>query len=880
MNFMFYDCEVLTSLDLKNFDTSNVKRMQQTFWNCKSLTSLDLSSFNTSNVITMDGMFCGCSSLTSLDLSIFDTSEVKNMHLMFCNCSSLTTLDLSNFDTSNVTNFTGTFSSCNNLQLVNLSNASGKVSEVVSKIPVAATIYVPQGTDVGSRTENVVYCSEGGNTCDNLVINATDKNEILLSSPQTFTVEKITIKNLVPETTYLCYLPFEMDAKANGTFYFFTEYNKTTGNEKVVFNKLYNKEKTTANKPYLFKPKASQDIVIEDVSVSVNTTGETATEGLVGVYDQKNFTSCDANRRVFYYWTGSNFHCVAENDAVDVSRVYLKQDDRMAPDELPVVADDRIAYVVLKNNNSINFQYIEDELEKGGEITDFWYGEDLLNTSAETVPWSGNENVTSLVIDEGFQNVKPKNCSYWFANLTNLEEITGLKNLNTSKTTNMKGMFEGCSSLKSIDLQNFTYDNTFYVTDMSNMFKGCSSLTGLDIKFPAQNVTDMQGMFEGCSSITKLDLGSFYHSSVTNLSNVFKGCSALKSLKWRCSKALNVESVKSMYEGCSSLTTLDVPFSLSPTTLKDMSNMFKGCSNLTSITFSSSQFSITKEGNMEGMFDGCDNLRLLDISKMEYFISDFSFPEMEKYIINRPLTFLPTGVAVTAGRENVVVGNQCEHFVIDYEDANADQLLLSVPHTFTANKITINRNFTENNPHTLYLPFEMSVTDYGTFYTYKDYSGDKVTFSEIEGENTEVNMPYLFVPNKDGVIEITTPTEVSTTPTESTESEIGLVGVYEKKTFTESEANAKIYYGWAEGEFKRAGEGAKVDACRAYLKLPASSLAPARLSVSFDDDGTTGIGTIDNADSDITPAYNLQGQRVYRNYRGLVIKNGKKIINR
>ncbi|MCG5125855.1 DUF285 domain-containing protein, partial [Candidatus Saccharibacteria bacterium] len=41
--------------------------------------------------------------LTTLDLSNFNTSQVTNMYFMFYNMLNLTTLDLSNFDTSQVT---------------------------------------------------------------------------------------------------------------------------------------------------------------------------------------------------------------------------------------------------------------------------------------------------------------------------------------------------------------------------------------------------------------------------------------------------------------------------------------------------------------------------------------------------------------------------------------------------------------------------------------------------------------------------------------------------------------------------------------------------------------------------------------------------------
>ena len=120
--YMFYYCSNLTSLDISNFDTSNVTDMSYMFQECGNLTSLDVSNFNTSNVTNMGYMFGVCSNLTSLDISNFDTSKVTNMNDMFYYCSNLTSLDLSNFDTSNVTNMRYMFSSCQKLTSLDISN--------------------------------------------------------------------------------------------------------------------------------------------------------------------------------------------------------------------------------------------------------------------------------------------------------------------------------------------------------------------------------------------------------------------------------------------------------------------------------------------------------------------------------------------------------------------------------------------------------------------------------------------------------------------------------------------------------------------------------------------------------------------------------------
>ena len=122
MNSMFRSCDYLTSLNVSNWNTTNVTNMSQMFQNCESLTSLDLSNFDTSNVTDMNWMFFNCDKLTSLDLSNWDTSNVTIMSNMFSSCNSLTSLDVSNFDTSKVTTMSSMFSDCIALTSLNISN--------------------------------------------------------------------------------------------------------------------------------------------------------------------------------------------------------------------------------------------------------------------------------------------------------------------------------------------------------------------------------------------------------------------------------------------------------------------------------------------------------------------------------------------------------------------------------------------------------------------------------------------------------------------------------------------------------------------------------------------------------------------------------------
>ncbi len=119
---IFQNCSNLKNIDLTKWNTSNVKSMGQMFNGCKGLTTLNISNFNTSNVTNMSSMFSGCSGLISLDLSNFNTSNVTNMASMFGNCSELTSLDVSSFDTSKVTNMSSMFSGRKKLTQLDLTN--------------------------------------------------------------------------------------------------------------------------------------------------------------------------------------------------------------------------------------------------------------------------------------------------------------------------------------------------------------------------------------------------------------------------------------------------------------------------------------------------------------------------------------------------------------------------------------------------------------------------------------------------------------------------------------------------------------------------------------------------------------------------------------
>ena len=124
---LFENCKSLTSLDLTNLRMPKVTyQISSVFKNCESLTSLDLSSLDFSGRtrnLEMSYFFYNCKNLESLVLpDYFVTEKTTTINSMFRGCEKLTSLDLSKFETSSVTDMDYLFMGCTALTSVNLSS--------------------------------------------------------------------------------------------------------------------------------------------------------------------------------------------------------------------------------------------------------------------------------------------------------------------------------------------------------------------------------------------------------------------------------------------------------------------------------------------------------------------------------------------------------------------------------------------------------------------------------------------------------------------------------------------------------------------------------------------------------------------------------------
>ena len=121
----------------------------------------------------------------------------------------------------------------------------------------------------------------------------------------------------------------------------------------------------------------------------------------------------------------------------------------------------------------------------------------------------------------------------------------------------MKGFFNECSNIISLDFSNF---NTSNVTDMSGMFNECHKLKeikGIN-KFNTNKVETFSGMFQNCYQLINLDL-NFDTSNVTDMGFMFNKCNELKEIKgidkFNTNKVIDMNA---MFQECNNLISLNL----------------------------------------------------------------------------------------------------------------------------------------------------------------------------------------------------------------------------------------------------------------------------------------------------------------------------------
>lgn len=202
--------------------------------------------------------------------------------------------------------------------------------------------------------------------------------------------------------------------------------------------------------------------------------------------------------------------------------------------------------------------------------------------------------------------------------------------------------------------------------------------------------------------------------------------------------------------------------------------------------------------------------------------------------------------------------------------------------------VSYDRTFTKDQPSTICLPFALTAEELekvGKAYTLSAVNGSTATFTPVTA--IEAYKPYLLIPSDGGKLleNIDATKNITAVPADAKTSVSGsysFVGTLQAKESVKQEGMEIYGFSAQDGKFVHAGDKASIDAFRAYISVPTTALSTAASrSIDIDFGGTTGINEIQNAHSSSAAAtYNVAGKRVGKNYKGVVIRNGKKMIQK
>lgn len=225
-------------------------------------------------------------------------------------------------------------------------------------------------------------------------------------------------------------------------------------------------------------------------------------------------------------------------------------------------------------------------------------------------------------------------------------------------------------------------------------------------------------------------------------------------------------------------------------------------------------------------------------------------------------------------------------FIGEYQAVNTESPFAIA--ASTGSKVSYDRTFTQGQPCTVCLPFALTAEELasvGKAYTLSAVSGSKATFTPAAA--IEAYTPYLLIPSADGKLleEIAAAKVIADVPAAAKTSVSGgysFVGTLQAMKSVKTDGVEVYGFSAQNGKFVRASEQASIDAFRAYISVPSTALSTAASrSIDLDFGGTTGINEIQNAQSSSAAAtYDVAGKRVGKNYKGVVVSNGKKMIKK
>ena len=519
---------------MQYLDTSEAQLMVEMFSECEALEELDLSNFNTDKVFNMLSMFYRMSSIKELDLSSFNTSNVEQMRYLFKHDKNLKTIYVTDaFSTERVGNSDNEmFYGC-----VNLVGAIPYDADVTDKrLANYTTGYFTKGCthkDASGQPTLVEGKKHAANCCEPASTEYTcslcHRTKTVYEGkyqPGAHRVKMVEASEPTCETDgrlkhYVCELC--------GRLSFSEDMKDAVTEADVTVVKLGHKldakgDCATCGMHIMQLHGVTAEIVnATDVDWNVFNDAdngcygfEVLKEGDLGFY-AITFTS-DKTYQLKMKMSGKGEVALLSglspafvkagkelvlNMPAGKSRIIMRGSSEDAETALRVYDIIATTEKVPATYGKIKASEADGTLELYGDVE-----LDGISENMAAFPEEGSESplneysyLRKVSFDKSYAGVKQKSLSRLFLGFNNLEEITGLENLNTSETETMSEMFCGCDDLATLDLSSF---NTAKVKNMDAMFEACNYLQTIFVGegFTTAAVETSERMFSGAERLS------------------------------------------------------------------------------------------------------------------------------------------------------------------------------------------------------------------------------------------------------------------------------------------------------------------------------------------------------------------------------------------
>ncbi|MFV0380471.1 MAG: BspA family leucine-rich repeat surface protein [Anaerorhabdus sp.] len=591
-SYLFHGLNNITSLDLKNLDTSQVTSMFSMFGKASSLISVDVSNWDTSNVTVMEDMFYNNSSLASLDAGNWDTSQVTSMSFMFDGAESLEVLNVDNWNTSKVTEMEDMFYGNAKLKTLNVTNWD------VSNVTIMEDMFYKNTSlttlDVSnwrpSKVTTMNYMFGYAESLEFLDVSQWDTSSLTNIGDMFNGASKLSKLDAsswdTSKITNMSYLLNNMSG--------LTELNLSGWDISNVqdSNKMFN---------------GLKNLKILNLS-NWNTINLTSMERMFEGFEDLTYLNVSG-------WNTSN--------VTNMERAFfgLKNLETLDVSSFDTSNVTNMISVFDGNSSLVNLNISGWDTSKVTNMSDMFYNtQSLITLDVSNWDTSNVTNMSDMFYNanslmnldvSGWDTKNVSDMSYMFYKNNNLLNLN-VSGWDTSKVTNMAYMFFQAEKLATLDVSNW---NISSAENISYMFHDVSALTVLDVsKWNTSNVIHLKSIFYNLHNLSVLEVGGWDTSKVISTEDMFYnvyGVTTLDVSNWNTS---NIKNMSFMFDGASGLTTLDVS-KWDTSNVEDMEDMFYGNKSLSSIDVS--KWNTSKVLDMEDMFYDNISLSSIDVSNWD-----------------------------------------------------------------------------------------------------------------------------------------------------------------------------------------------------------------------------------------------------------------------